>query len=461
MSDRSKKIYCTKKEDLYSIIISGCRVEISDNFVTIFNNPEVELETELDQLGIIDRRNIELLRLHIGDTRLVDVAFESCEVETSGRRIVFASAWVCFKECSLNGSFTHNERVFEVTGLERGSLCIFKDWKVSTENLDKIRIRNTIIDWKNRGSAEIEVMNSSNEIVRISGECYSLLLNSSDCQLSFFNNFYTEMLSLGGAIEIKKLEVNKQSSLIRQEYTLTIKNILEAGVLEIKEGTISLHVENTDFSKTSINFRNNAALNFEKFHSIASSWNPSRIRYRGFCPLMSQSSDKSDAVNSLPAREFFCEMKTHFAGRGDSITAAEFYAAEMKAHRAYLSTSNSSRQDQLTLAISHGSSNFGQDWVRALLWYIIIGLAISDIFLFFGIIELCFFSNELTKIPNFDAFFFFANVLSPVAIDFSDHIQKWLILPSWLIFLWMLWKIAAGYLIYQIVVSTRRFTRKW
>jgi hypothetical protein len=220
----------------------------------------------------------------------------------------------------------------------------------------------------------------------------------------------------------------------------------------IKNFQLDLNVNNIDLYNTSIVFEGKSSLDMKKLESIATIWNPNKINYRGFCP--SEKIDKNLTENKLlSAQEFFGEMKGYFSSKHNSIIAYYFYAAEMKAHRAYLKKKHPwYYSDNISSNFSFYSSDFSQDWQKALVWYVFLGSFVGLVFIVFS-----FFIKELTLNQDL-VWIYYANIYSPASIRF-DEITKLIKLPSWLIFLWMLWKIAAGYLIYQIIVSSRKFVR--
>lgn len=444
------KITATKKGDFISLVISFCRVTVDDNLLSVFDNPEITQSSDIEGMGIINGSSPDQIAINIGVDKIVDLAFDNCTIDTSGRKLSFACEWVCFKNCTINADFSHQGRTFEVSGSETGSFCIFKDGKVKTDGLKRIKVRNVTIEFNENESTLFSSNPNTSEVLSIEGGCKTVVIQGNDTTLNFTADFYAAGISFG-IVQVEGIKTNKFSSLRLDHLKFSIKALLEVGSLAINDGIFSLEVENTDLSKTKIRFSNNAALKFgdDGFKSTASVWQPSTIEYRGFSPR--KGIEKlAKPLSSLPAREFFCEMKTYFSSKGDSITAGEFYAAEMKAHRAYLSqTKWRFHHDRITMFLAYMGSNFGQNWFQAFVLYGIIGFIVAQIIL-----------GSSRQLCCFDLGQFYAHIFSPLTIDFND-VRKGLMISSWFSFLWIAWKITAGYLIYQIIISTRRFIRKW
>jgi len=201
------------------------------------------------------------------------------------------------------------------------------------------------------------------------------------------------------------------------------------GSIEISTRIEEFVCDTCDFSKTELKFLGTSSVHLDKdsFRSIATVWNPNTITYRGFCP--DSSKDTTHRANIPAARQFFCEMKTYFSGKGDSITAGDFHAAEMVAHRRYLqlqkNPSYSDRVDRCILFASHYSSNFGQSLFRALVSYGLLGFLFSIILLCLmgDMCARCFADWHVSR--SFDCNFFWVfllNVWSPLNFKLTDII---------------------------------------
>lgn len=119
------------------------------------------------------------------------------------------------------------------------------------------------------------------------------------------------------------------------------------------------------------------------------------------------------------------------------------------------------------MLVLHKSSLFGQSALRALLWYLALGLFFTAVLalLMGDMCARCFADWNISH--SFDCNFFgifLLNVLSPLNLKLAD------IIPTgsgfspdsvWSMATWMLWKIIGGFLIFQIITSSRRFIRKW
>lgn len=450
ISNKKPSIEYSGDDKNYSLKFSNCTLEISRGNISLIDPPNIDIENEgqLRAQGVLRGTNgLDRLLFNIGGQNFQDLIFIACSIKFNREEIPFNGASLCFERCKFDGPFIYKNRTFSIENPEEGDLCFYDTWKVSIKNL-KLTVLNIAVDSGENNTMGMYVP-SDDHTVTLSGQCASFTTARGEVKIDFNDDFFGEVVSLSNSIFMKGF-VGKKNSLIKRVHdNLELHAVSNLSELHFNNITVSLLVENVDLSKTKIYFKNNAALNFDGLRSIASIWEPEMINYRGFSPNMSVSDVNFQEINPLPAQEFFCEMKAHFGKRGNSILSADFYSSEMKAHLAYLTKKNKSSGDRLALLLSLISSNFGQDWIRALGIYLVLGLFTAYTFWFWG-----------KPTCDFEFSRLLANTYSPLTIDF-DHVSEKLDISSWFAFLWIAWKVSAGYLIYQIIISTRRFTKKW
>lgn len=436
------------------IVFSACKLSIDANALNFkFTSEEYPINFPEDKrLGFNSGRKT----LNFKEEHGLNIKFISCDITINDfPQLPFEK--IIFDRCeNITGSFRSKVNTQEVS-IEKpcnGKFSILSH-RFEIEGNFSVKISQSKIVC-NEGKT---IKGNTDGRTDISGACHSISVESN---ISFDDNFFAEEVKIGRSIELTGVKSEKGGMLgffgvIDNIDALTIQLISQLNVLIIKEGIYGLNVINTNFFNTTIYVNGNSAINLGegKFTSISSSWNPLKIHYRGFYPDMKEEQYIKDDINPLSAQEFFCEMKTKFTKKGDNILASEFYSAEMKAYRAYLKKIHERGKDRIILFFSYHSSNFGQDWLLALKWYLGIGFFVAWTLFCFGAPS-CHF--EFVKL--------LANIYSPLSIDLDKAVSglrfsEWWLWQLFVWVFWMLWKITAGYLIYQIIGSTRRFIRKW
>ncbi len=365
--------------------------------------------------------------------------------------------------------------VHEIKGLNEGRITLYPDGCITARNIKVTSSdRNAVVDVTKNHEARWIVQQSKDSIQIVSGKIRSLEVaglytieikkGSSVTQLNMQNmGVFHGIQSDSDSCTIER--ANPDAACLKL-YSL---NHIEA--IDIGQRIEGFLCDTCDFSKTRIQFSENASLSFKPLESTATLWNPSLITYRGFCPSRLKETKK---INGIPAaRQFFCEMKTFFSNKGDSITAGEFHAAEMIAQRRYLQISRKEKgkgligylslyTDLFVMFLSHHSSTFGQNLFRAISSYLLLGFIFSLLFFCLGNLCPSCYQGEYFW-SNFDCssfLLFFLHVLSPLNLKLDDIglglVSSWKLTLSW-----MLWKIIGGFLVFQIISSSRRFIRKW
>jgi hypothetical protein len=456
----SGSIEFTKSENDALLLICHCNV--------IFKGSNLWVDT--DGVSIQDNDNIGLIHdngnIPIADNEGLRIALSGCAIKMDeGQNIIdYRGPLITFSKCtSENNSFTFDlfrrqdipTQWFQFQNLSRSEISLEKSRIIYAKNAD---IRTSLDAGKEfaiRCEKAKFVLPTDSKIELIDGKIDLLEVKHAPFAINLPPSTTVGKL-IGSNVEISDIKAGPGTGVIDiNGHNVSFKRLHSVSQMKFSNDAFHLASDSCDFSETKITVADSASFDIAGFNSIATIWDPMLITYRGFNPRKSKNT--STEANIPAAREFFCEMKTRFSNKGDSIAAGEFHCVEMIAYKAYLqnqSIFSSDRkilllQDRFSMFISSWSSNFGQNWVSALFWYISIGFLISHILLFNG-----------TKLCSFDTGKFYANVYSPLTIDF-DHVRIGLLISSWYAFLWMAWKITAGFLIYQIIVSTRRFIRKW
>lgn len=408
------------------------------------------------------------------DFRATTLLFEKCGVIGDSGYEAFSFLWVKFD----------NQILWTVSKLENGYLELSSD-------SGYVRASNICITWQFVSNPNIKLVVeiaedkeakfklSKNDLKEFQIEAGTIeLFKSTRRPISLFFRKGSSLKKLDIQTEALVFhEINSDSNECRvgvggnaDTLNLNLSHLHIKGI-EISVGIEGFICNTCDFSETKLKFLGTSFfdLGTNSFKSIATVWNPNTITYRGFCPALPKNMTHQATIPA--ARQFFCEMKTYFSGKGDSITAGDFHAAEMVAHRRYLqlqkNPSYSDRVDRFILFASHYSSNFGQSLFRALVSYGLLGFLFSIILLCLmgDMCARCFADWHVSR--NFDCNFFWVfllNVLSPLNFKLTDIIPSGSgLFPNsfWAMSFWMMWKIIGSFLIFQIIASSRRFIRKW
>lgn len=455
-------------------------LEIYGYKINFFNDQEFKI----DDLRVED---IEILGDKLVNNYSIKFCFDkiylfNCEISFD-ENINYGKE-IFFNNCKFLNNIKINHITYEFNKEIIENISFYNSYELSFINVDLIIGNYGIKHIKNE---KISLNHASSNVNAVSGKIDSIFISSQTFNLKsghgvFIKNFYSSGASFrfnDGNIEIIRkgdvqfygLELDNKSIFEREggyPFKLRIESIKFKKLL-IDNLNLNLTTKDIVLDESMIYFENNSSLDIGRLDSVATVWNPSNIKYRGFCP-----SEGVEGIieflqysNILASQEFFGEMKEYFSKRGNGITASSFYAAEMKAHRAYLIKKGWTNNcgDRLSASWSFYSSDFNQNWLLALGWYFLI----SFIFLIFFVLP-DFIANDSFKNFNLKNVLnslplyvnYYADILSPLTIsfkEFKDDSLNLVSIPDWLIFFWMFWKIIAGYLIYQIVVSSRRFVR--
>ncbi len=150
-------------------------------------------------------------------------------------------------------------------------------------------------------------------------------------------------------------------------------------------------------------------------------------------------------------RETFRIIKDSFDKSGNKIEANTFFAKEMRKYRDELSTQKERAGEKLILNLNLLISDFGQSYLRPVLWI-----------LFFGILNLIFrvgyAENWLYSIPS----------LSPVIRDISHAVNEFAIsiipfgrfLTEGMEFISLIFYVIFSALLWQTIVAIKRITRR-
>ncbi len=425
------------------------------------------------------------INLAKGDSSF-SITIQNCDIENThqGLDLDFRGKSLCLRNCTnpvgaVSDTFsfvwTKNTTKHTISGLKDGWFILDSDGLIIAQNVSVyFSDKNINVDTTKNYKAEWLVQ-SVGSIRVVSGEIKLLEMSGSPCTIEVEKGSSVSQLNMQHMGVFYGIQSNSDSCKIERTGThasdLKLYSLNHIKAIDIYQRIESFLCDTCDFSETRIRFSENASLLFKQLESTATLWNPNWITYRGFCPSRFKETKK---INGIPAaRQFFCEMKTFFSNKGDSITAGEFHAAEMIAQRRYLQISRKEKgkglvgylslyTDLFVMFLSHHSSTFGQNLFRAISSYLLLGFIFS--LLFFCLGNLCPYCYQGEYFwSNFDCSFFglfFLHVLSPLNLKLDD-IGLRLISSWWLTFFWMLWKIIGSFLIFQIIASSRRFIRKW
>ncbi len=247
--------------------------------------------------------------------------------------------------------------------------------------------------------------------------------------------------------------------------------------LTIAKNNIALCIIDVDLSQSTIYigdkerfedtmYQGSISIEDSKFKGVI--WETDNIIFNGFSPRDSYQKHNLQYTALLRAREFYGEMRRHYADRGDGVVAAQFYATEMKAHRAYLLKrypkffSWESLNNRLFSEISYWTSDFGQKWLNALMWYLSLGILFLSLTIVvkYGKIDL-----DFARTNWLEAFSEFASLLvryytpTNVLVDKIFEID-YSIRGTITILIWIVWKIISAYLIFQMYIASRKYVRK-
>lgn len=493
MSDRSGKpeIHAERGMDgKISIRISHCTVSFQGSSLEVLGEPQF--------IGISRKElsppfgSLQYNAINIADDAYCSrVTLSECDIQNShpNKDIDFRATSLSFEKCKAVDGDNHisfvwgssqNMRVdWDVDGLADGSLKIDRERSL-------VIAKNISIGWrfpdgnqlrvviKDAAGATFSIPFGSDFHIK-KGKVKSIEYTHQNISIHLRNESSIETLE-AKTCQWKFNRVQSRSDecsivLADSGHESILSYLNHDGSIEINTRIEKFVCDTCDFSKIELEFLGTSSLDLDmnSFKSIATVWNPNTITYRGFCPADPKGA--THRANISAARQFFCEMKTYFSGKGDSITAGDFHAAEMVAHRRYLqlqkNPSCSDRVDRFILSVSRHSSNFGQSLFRAIVSYGLLGFL-------FSIILLCLMGDTCARCfadwhvsRSFDCSFFgvfLLNVWSPLNFKLTDIIPSGLG-PSpnsfWAMFVWMMWKIIGSFLIFQIIASSRRFIRKW
>lgn len=448
---KKQSISCKRgQEDGFEITLNNCNFDIQGSRLKFQNQPQIKAKcrTMLLEHNLLQTDG-KGYKLSISDTNIKILSFKSCKISNvESIQLDFRGDVVQFIKCSIDGVITYLGQKTKFSNSEKGEILIEKDKTIVTTGVSILFIGSCEIICGPKQSISVVFLTGRNRFTIKDGECNSIKFYSSLVTIVGEGEFLIGELTIKGYLNISSLKgfdgsvVNVNSSTIKLKFLKIEKKIIFSG------GILLLVFENVDLSESIVEFNKNTAVDFSEFSSIATEWLPERIKYRGYSPGMSIRKMKECNVNMLPAQEFYCEMKTHFSNRGNKILAAGFYAVEMKAHLANLRINKSWwDQDRFISVIAFVTSNYGQNWLRPLIWYICVGLEVTLLFLWFGVPN-----------GNYDNMLFIAGIFSPLSYSF-EHVTEVLYISNFTVILWMIWKIVSGYLLYQIIIGTRKFVR--
>lgn len=159
--------------------------------------------------------------------------------------------------------------------------------------------------------------------------------------------------------------------------------------------------------------------------------------------------DKRESI--LQIKETYRQLKYAVSKQGDTVQEAFFYGEEMKTYSKSLSFKNKF-EDKLVIKASKCFSNFGQSFLRPLLWL----LFFHQLFL---LILIYFFEYKGLKIdfhnPTLPAF----NTAAGEYFRLLNPVHKSEDFTGWMNF-WDIWiRVSSSFFIYNLIRATRKFIR--
>jgi len=322
--------------------------------------------------------------------------------------------------------------------------------------------------------------------------------NIANCSLIIENSDFDKIKVIGSKftkLVLVNLDLKENSTLLFED--LTIMTLLieklsqDSRYLQFNNMTIS---NNIDFRK--IEFKN-TYFNDLKIDKIKNNF---KIEKTSFLGANFNSVSWGNLSSIEASRDTFRELKYVHDKQKDYINADIFYIEEMKRHRNYLQQLNkegsNNIQDRFMFWINEQLSGFGSNWLLPVIWYILISLwfilyvkvqvylnvdidyittiklltlsdlliPLSTIMLLLVFIAYKFVSNKLilTLAISMTIYLLHAYLNNYHALnEFSDFINlKFNNEYKGFSFVWFLHKLITGFIIYHLVVSLRRKTKR-
>jgi hypothetical protein len=375
------------------------------------------------------------------DFKGISLAFKNCTPDTTLFKFSYKNSGNATFDTTLEfmeSGYFKFDRSFIVT--IQNALVKFSQG-LSIDNLD-----NSKGTFQFSPDSRLEIYSGNFRKILTTGVNFSISI-ASDCNINY--------LSIADKFKFTNLFTSTQAAIVSGSDHLNLKLIKSISNLVINKIRLENFICDTcDFSNTTIAFENDSSINFKTFTSIATVWNPLLITYHNY-----NVKKKTIGANIPAAREFFSEMKTFFTNKGNTITAGEFHSVEMKSHLDLLRESKLSIRvfsERINLRMSYFSSDFGQNWHFPFFLYLLCSLIFYTIFLW---------ANNFSPLLDFLNYLpLYFKILSPIEIvksDFSDIVYNCSKHAFRYELAWLVWKIIAAYLIYQIVIASRKYVRKF
>jgi uncharacterized protein YjbI with pentapeptide repeats len=238
-------------------------------------------------------------------------------------------------------------------------------------------------------------------------------------------------------IEKENIEIIDQ---LKAEPNLTIKN----------SHLNKMKFINCDFSNAKNIHIEGSELTEVKF--INTEWG--KFSEKRICPDLFEKEPKK-------ARETYRQLKYSLDNQKDHINANEFFSLEMKAYGKSLKWNN--WQDKIVFTINKWTSDFGQSWIRPLIWIIIL-TSLMSLYLHYKEINLqLIFNNDNLNwsmiinslILMIENFFSTLNVFK----IFGNLNNHYLNLPCFYTFS-SIYTILLAFFIYQFIIAVKRKTKR-
>lgn len=164
-----------------------------------------------------------------------------------------------------------------------------------------------------------------------------------------------------------------------------------------------------------------------------------------------EDSKRFERLKNETRRQWFRQLKSNYIAQNDHVNAIAFYEKEMCELRKHAST-----WDKIPLFFMRHTSCFGTSWVRS-------GVFLIGVLVLFGTIEnvvkgeLCVFSNAKCEWPDLRRVGEFLSCLSGLILFESVNEKS----SDWLHVTRVFGRFAVGFVLYNTIVSFRKFNRKF
>ena len=254
---------------------------------------------------------------------------------------------------------------------------------------------------------------------------------------------------------------------------IVIKDLLENNELIIRESNVAnINLSNCNLDKSTITILDSLLFSGSNF--------------------MISNNTKWPSTDSMNCdRDIFRQLKLVNDMQANYIEANKFYSAEMEAYKKEITAKGSKApcREKIIFWMNYMVSDFGRSWVQPLLWYLVLGLFFSFLYLgnllqnipvlclitgtivgFYGLMK---FRMKVTKsllialVPSFFYYFSEAFVKKEYwdlrfnqLLRFINPFDTIKDINTGSLIWWIVFRLFAVFIIYQFIISLRRQTRR-